>query len=146
MAAVPPVTSLFPWSRWRPRVSLTPGSGFPRGPFIVASSTRASFFRTPPVPRAVPPRRLAVGQGEVRTRGRGDRRAAVPGPGVRHRHRQGRAVCDDPDAVGEQPGTAWRLDPHLRHHPSGGPALAGMQARGRGAPRWTGATYDLLEV
>src|SRR5260370_39458211 len=46
--------------RSRPRVSLTPGAGFPEGPFIVASSTRVSFFRSPPVPRAVSARRLAV--------------------------------------------------------------------------------------
>jgi hypothetical protein len=33
-------------------------------------------------------------------RGRGDRRAAVPGPGVRHRYRQGGHGGDDPGAIG----------------------------------------------
>jgi hypothetical protein len=51
--------------RWRPPVSLTLGAGYPKGLLIVASSTRVSFFRSPPVPRAVPPRTLAV-QGQER--------------------------------------------------------------------------------
>ena len=49
---------VFPLVRWRPRVSLTPGAGHPRGRSMLRSSTRVSFFRSPPVPRAVPPRRL----------------------------------------------------------------------------------------
>ena len=46
--------------RLRPRVSLTPGAGYPRGCALLRSSTRVSFFRSPPVPRAVPVRRLAA--------------------------------------------------------------------------------------
>jgi transposase len=41
------------------------GIGFFKGPFIVATSTRVSFFRSPPDPRAVPPRRLAATEQEV---------------------------------------------------------------------------------
>ena len=48
-AAVPLVTSLFSWSRLRPSVSLTLGAG-PKGPLIVALSTRVSFFRSPRFP------------------------------------------------------------------------------------------------
>ena len=40
------------------------GSRSPKGPFTVASSTRVSFFRSPPVPRAVPPSRLAARERE----------------------------------------------------------------------------------
>jgi hypothetical protein len=56
------------------------------GPLIVASSTRASFCRTPRAPGAVPlSQASAVGAGRPgrkarETDGRGDRRAAVPGP------------------------------------------------------------------
>ena len=35
------------------------GNRFSQGPFIVATSTRVRFSARPPVPRAVPPRRLA---------------------------------------------------------------------------------------
>ena len=91
---------VFPLVRLRPRVSLTPGTGHPRGRSMLRSSTRVSFFRSPPVPRAVPPRRLTAQCRRGGTRGRGDRRAAVPGPGVRHRHRQGRDGRDDPGALG----------------------------------------------
>ena len=55
--------------RLRPRISLTLGSGSYQGPFIVASSTRVRFVRSPPVPRPVPPRRLSKcmeGRGEGR--------------------------------------------------------------------------------
>src|SRR5690349_6078370 len=65
---------------------------------------RVRFFRSPPVPRAVPPCWLAArGRAEEGGCGRGDRRAAAPGPGVRHRYRQSRDGRDDPGAAGRDP-------------------------------------------
>ena len=40
------------------------GSRLPEGPFNVALSRRVSFFRSPPAPRAVPPRTLAAQERE----------------------------------------------------------------------------------
>jgi hypothetical protein len=46
------VTSFPSWCGRGPRISLTPGTGLPRGPFIVAWSTRVRFLRSSPVRRA----------------------------------------------------------------------------------------------
>src|SRR5215471_2978283 len=72
MAAVPPVTSFPSWCVEAADQSGA-GSRFPEGLFIVASSTRVRYVRSPPVPRAVPVRRLAAQEEEGRrARGRGD--------------------------------------------------------------------------
>ena len=68
-------------------------------------------------------------------RGRGDRRAAVPGPGVRHRHRQGRHGRDDPGAVREEPGAAGQRDPHVPHREARGAGAGGLAAVLAGARR-----------
>src|SRR6266581_2755495 len=53
--------------RSRPWKSLALGAGHPKGPLIVASSTRVSFSALPPVPRAVPARQASSpGREEVR--------------------------------------------------------------------------------
>ena len=53
--------------RLRPWKSLALGAGHPKGPLIVASSTRVSFSALPPVPRAVPARQASSpGREEVR--------------------------------------------------------------------------------
>ena len=50
------VLELADWLRcWQvPAVVMESTGDYWKGPFIVASSTRVSFFRSPPVPRAVP--------------------------------------------------------------------------------------------
>jgi transposase len=57
---------------------------------------------------------------------------------MRHRHRQGRDVRDDPGAVGEEPGTAGERDPQLRYHEAGGPRTGGLAALLAGARRGDG--------
>jgi len=53
--------------RSRPRISLTPGTGLPRGRSLSLRARGLDFSARPPVPRAVPPRRLAsAGKAEVR--------------------------------------------------------------------------------
>src|SRR5689334_4229121 len=58
---------VLPLVRLRPRCQPDAGNRLPEGPFIVASSTRVSFSASPPVPRAVPPRKASrPGREEVR--------------------------------------------------------------------------------
>src|SRR5262249_3334714 len=52
--------------RSRPRISLTPGAGLPRGRSLSLRARGLDSSARPPVPRAVPPGRLAVLKGEVR--------------------------------------------------------------------------------
>ena len=145
------MTSFSLWSLHEAAGQPDAGSRIPKGPLIVASSTRASFCRTPPAPRAVPPCRLAppalaVQEGRRGTDGRGDRRAAVPGPGVRHRHRQGADGRDDPGAVGDEPGAAGVRDPRVRHHQAGGAGAGGLAALLAGARGGDGEHRRLLEA
>jgi len=48
--------------RLRPRISLTPGTGLPRGRSLSLRARGLDSSARPPVPRAVPPGRLAVHQ------------------------------------------------------------------------------------
>jgi hypothetical protein len=52
--------------RSRPRISLTPGAGLPRGRSLSLRARGLDSSARPPVPRAVPPSRLTVLKGEVR--------------------------------------------------------------------------------
>ena len=54
--------------RLRPRISLTPGAGLLRGPFIVASSNAGQFLPIAPAPRAVPPCNDQLTAGEAAKR------------------------------------------------------------------------------
>jgi len=46
-------------ARWRPRISLTPGTGLPKGCSMSLRARGLDSSARPPVPRAVPPRRRA---------------------------------------------------------------------------------------
>ena len=78
------MTSLLPWSRLRPRASLTPGAGF-RGAVDCRYQHAGQFPRSPRLPgrsrlAASAPVRRRPGREEVRGRWKRSPTAAVPGP------------------------------------------------------------------
>ena len=61
---------------------------------------------------------------------------------MRHRHRQGGAVRDDPGAVGQGPGAAGVRDAALRRDEAGGAGAGGLAALLAGARRSDGGHLD----
>ena len=61
---------------------------------------------------------------------------------MRHRHRQGGAVRDDPGAVGQGPGAAGVRDAALRRDEAGGAGAGGLAALLAGARRGDGGHLD----